>query len=114
MTLVATLISNPAAPALDSAAIERASGALPSAQAPIWLDPGVAADVPFTGTQENTQASDNGALAGVEVALRRVMPMVEFRSSFELGQQFELRQHWTSSMLASRSGRTKMGATYIV
>jgi phosphoserine phosphatase len=52
MTFVATLISNPAAPALDAAAIERAQGVLPAAQAPIWLDPGVAADIPFTGPGE--------------------------------------------------------------
>jgi phosphoserine phosphatase len=59
MTFVATLISNPAAPALDAAAIERARGALPSPQAPIWLDPGVAADIPFSAPPEN----DNRALA---------------------------------------------------
>src|ERR1700681_1818244 len=52
MTFVATLISNPAAPALDAAAIERAQGVLPAAQAPIWLDPAVAADIPFTGPGE--------------------------------------------------------------
>jgi phosphoserine phosphatase len=63
MTLIATLISNPAAPALDAAAIERARGALPSAQAPIWLDPGIAADIPFTGPRENPQADDRRALA---------------------------------------------------
>ena len=59
MTFVATLISNPAAPALDAAAIERARGALPSPQAPIWLDPDVAADIPFSAPREN----DNHALA---------------------------------------------------
>ncbi len=63
MTLIATLISNPAAPALDAAAIERARSALPSAQAPIWLDPGIAADIPFTGPRENPQADDSRALA---------------------------------------------------
>ena len=47
MTLVAMLIANPAAPVLDAAAIERVRGLLPAAQAPIWLDPGVAADIPF-------------------------------------------------------------------
>jgi len=63
MTFVATLISNPAAPSLDAVAIERARRALPAAQAPIWLDPGVAADIPFTGSGENTQATDQRALA---------------------------------------------------
>jgi phosphoserine phosphatase len=62
MTLVATLISNPAAPSLDAVAIERARRALPSAQASIWLDPGIAADIPFTGSAENTQAADKRAL----------------------------------------------------
>jgi phosphoserine phosphatase len=62
MTFVATLISNPAAPSLDAAAIERARGALPSPQTPIWLDPGIAADIPFTGSRENTQADEKRAL----------------------------------------------------
>jgi phosphoserine phosphatase len=60
MTFVATLISNPATPALDAVAIERARGALPSPQAAIWLDPGIAADIPFSAPREN----DNHALAG--------------------------------------------------
>ena len=62
MTFVATLISNPAAPSLDAAALERARRALPSAEAPTWLDLGIAADIPFTGGRENTQASDMRAL----------------------------------------------------
>jgi phosphoserine phosphatase len=63
MTFVATLISNPAAPSLDAAAIDRARGALPSAQAPTWLDPGIAADIPFTGSQEHKEANGKHALA---------------------------------------------------
>jgi len=59
MTLVATLIANPAEPALDAAAVARVRGALPSAQAPIWLDPGIAADIPFTTSPEH----DPGTLA---------------------------------------------------
>jgi phosphoserine phosphatase len=55
MTFIATLISNPAAPALDADIIERARSALPSPQAPIWLDPGVAADIAFTASQNQTQ-----------------------------------------------------------
>jgi phosphoserine phosphatase len=39
--------------------IERARSALPSPQAPIWLDPGVTADIPFSAPREN----DNHALA---------------------------------------------------
>jgi phosphoserine phosphatase len=63
MNLVATLISNPAAPALDTGAIERARGALPAAQAPVWLDPGIAADIPFTGDAARPQADSARALA---------------------------------------------------
>jgi len=48
MTLIATLIANPAEPTLDAAAVARARDALPAAQAPIWLDPAIAADIPFT------------------------------------------------------------------
>ena len=48
MTHIATLISNPAAPALDTATLDRARAALPAAGLPHWLDPGIAADIPFT------------------------------------------------------------------
>ena len=48
MTHVATLICNPAAPALDEPALARAAAACPAASAPRWLEPGVAADLPFT------------------------------------------------------------------
>jgi phosphoserine phosphatase len=59
MAFVATLISNPAAPALDAALIERARSALPSPQARVWLADGIAADIPFTAPREN----DNRSLA---------------------------------------------------
>jgi len=52
---VATLISNPAAPALDADAVERARAALPGASHPIWLDPGIAADIPFTPARGKDQ-----------------------------------------------------------
>jgi phosphoserine phosphatase len=48
MTHVATLISNPARPALDDAAVAVAVGVLATAQAPRILDPGIAVDIPFT------------------------------------------------------------------
>jgi phosphoserine phosphatase len=51
MSLVATLICNPASPALDSTALEAARAILPSAHDVRWLFEGVAADIPF----------DNGA-----------------------------------------------------
>jgi phosphoserine phosphatase len=48
MTHVATLICNPAEPALDDAALRSARTALPEASLPKWLDAGIAADLPFT------------------------------------------------------------------
>src|SRR5689334_14971785 len=48
MTHVATLISNPAKPALDAAAIAIAVGVLATAQDVSVLDPGIAVDIPFT------------------------------------------------------------------
>ena len=51
MSLVATLICNPATPALDSTAIDAARAILPDAGAPGWLFEGVAADIPFTATE---------------------------------------------------------------
>ena len=60
MTHVATLISNPAKPALDDTVLARARAALPSAKDPVWLDPGIAADIPFTPAAAN----DQRALAG--------------------------------------------------
>ncbi|MHB2167532.1 phosphoserine phosphatase SerB [Alsobacter sp. R-9] len=44
---VATLVSAPDAPALTDALLARAAQALPQAGAPVWLDRGVAADIPF-------------------------------------------------------------------
>jgi phosphoserine phosphatase len=62
MSLVATLISSSASPALDIRAIERVQSALSSQQAPNWLELGVAADVPFTA-QDSDQNSNLRALA---------------------------------------------------
>jgi phosphoserine phosphatase len=76
MTFVATLISNPAAPVLDAEVVERARDALPSPQAPSWLDPGVAADIPFSAPRENNnhalaeRARDALAGAAVDVVLQ--------------------------------------------
>ncbi|BBF91386.1 phosphoserine phosphatase SerB [Blastochloris tepida] len=44
---VATLIANPAAPAVDGALLARAADALPHPGGPDWLAPGIAADLPF-------------------------------------------------------------------
>jgi phosphoserine phosphatase len=59
MTHVATLICDPQRPALDAGAIMRARAALPSADAPVWLAPSTAADIPFHPTSK----SDARALA---------------------------------------------------
>jgi phosphoserine phosphatase len=70
MTHVATLISNPAEPALDASWLERARAALPGAAAgePKWLDPGIAADMSFTpagGFDQRKLANElRGALGG--------------------------------------------------
>jgi phosphoserine phosphatase len=50
MSLVATLICNPATPALDSTAVEAARAILPDAEAATWLFEGVAADITFAAT----------------------------------------------------------------
>jgi phosphoserine phosphatase len=57
MTHVATLISNPANPAVDAAVLGRARAALPRADSANWLDPGIAADIPFTPAGPNDQRS---------------------------------------------------------
>jgi len=59
MTRVATLISNPARPALDAAVVERARRELPRAQPARWLAPAIAADILF----EEQPGDDNRALA---------------------------------------------------
>ena len=56
MTHVATLISDPARPALDDAAIALAVGVLTTAQDARVLDPGIAVDLPFTPSGADDQA----------------------------------------------------------
>lgn len=52
MSLVATLICNPAEPELDSAAIEAARAVLPSPGSAVWLCDGIAADIPFSSAED--------------------------------------------------------------
>ncbi len=52
MSLVATLICNPAEPELDSTAIEAARAALPSPEGADWLFEGTAADIRFSSTED--------------------------------------------------------------
>jgi phosphoserine phosphatase len=47
MACVATLVSNPAEAALTGAVLARAADALPHVAAAVWLNPGIAADIPF-------------------------------------------------------------------
>ena len=52
MSLVATLICNPAEPELDSTAIDAARSALPSPENAEWLFEGVAADIRFSSNDD--------------------------------------------------------------
>jgi phosphoserine phosphatase len=61
--LVATLISNPASPVLDDAAIDIARALLPQPGKPDWLAKGVAADVPFAGDLVAGDLTDPRTLA---------------------------------------------------
>jgi phosphoserine phosphatase len=61
MSLVATLICNPAAPELDSTVVDGARAILPSPGPAQWLFNGVAVDIPFAGSDD---------IRGVEKRLR--------------------------------------------
>src|SRR5881398_1895095 len=52
MSLVATLICNPANPALDSTIVDGALAVLPSPGKAEWLFNEVAVDIPFTGSED--------------------------------------------------------------
>ncbi|MDO9562256.1 MAG: HAD-IB family phosphatase, partial [Bradyrhizobium sp.] len=52
MSLVATLICNPANPALDSTVVDGARAILPSAGPAQWLFDEVAVDIPFEGSDD--------------------------------------------------------------
>jgi phosphoserine phosphatase len=52
MSLVATLICNPANPALDSTVVDGARAILPSPGRAEWLFDEVAVDIPFTGSED--------------------------------------------------------------
>lgn len=58
MSLVATLICNPANPALDSTIVEGARAILPSAGRAHWLFDEVAVDIPFTGSEDINAIAD--------------------------------------------------------
>jgi phosphoserine phosphatase len=77
MSHVATLICNPASPALDDALLVRAQAGLSGAHAPQWLAQSIAADIPFTpgGDNDHRALADDvrGRLGGapVDVVVQR-------------------------------------------
>ncbi len=72
MTLVATLVSNPAAPAVDAAAIAAAAAALPAPAAAVVLAPGVAADLAFEAEGREV-ATAGGATRAIEDTVRAAL-----------------------------------------
>ena len=97
MTHVATLISAPARPALDDAAIAIAVGVLATTQDVRVLDPGIAVDLPFTPSGADDQAIAQrlrAALAGLRIdvvvqplASRRKRLFVADMDSTMIGQE---------------------------
>jgi len=71
MLFVATLISSPAASALDGTALAQTRATLPDASAHQWLDSGIAVDIPF----EATDAIDPRALANIVRAALGARPV---------------------------------------
>jgi len=69
MSLVATLICNPADPALDSTVVDGARAILPSPGRAEWLFDEVAVDIPFTGSD------DIGAVAALLREARGDLPI---------------------------------------
>src|SRR5436190_19244856 len=63
MSLVATLICNPANPAIDSTIVDGALAVLPSPGTAQWLFDEVAVDIPFTGSDD---------VKAIEARLRQV------------------------------------------
>jgi len=64
MSLVATLVSTPTAPAVDTDLLRRASDALGASGAPTVLTPGVAADIRFSGSNASSAELDLRAVIG--------------------------------------------------
>ncbi|MCI0466300.1 MAG: phosphoserine phosphatase SerB [Beijerinckiaceae bacterium] len=66
MTRVATLVSNPASPALTGEMLSRARQALTNPSQPNWLDPGIAADIAFDpGPLEDANAASGRVRAAL-------------------------------------------------
>lgn len=85
MSLVATLICNPAEAELDSTAIDAARSALPSPEQGDWLFEGVAADIRFSSTDDIRTISDRlrEAMNGIRVDVV-VQPRIDRRKKLLL------------------------------
>ena len=85
MSLVATLICNPAEPELDSTAIDAARSALPSPEHGDWLFEGVAADIRFSSTEDIRTISDRlrQAMSDIRVDVV-VQPQIDRRKKLLL------------------------------
>ena len=96
MTYVATLTTDPARPSLDEATLGIARAALPGAEAPRWLDHGIAADIFFTPNAADKATAEHlrSALGGrpldmvvQPVAARRKKLFVADMDSTMIGQE---------------------------
>ena len=85
MSLVATLICNPAEPELDSTAIDAARSALTSPEHGDWLFEGVAADIRFSSTDDVRTISNRlrEAMNGIRVDVV-VQPQIDRRKKLLL------------------------------
>lgn len=85
MSLVATLICNPAEPELDSTAIDAARSALTSPEHGDWLFEGVAADIRFSSTDDIRTISDRlrQAMSDIRVDVV-VQPQIDRRKKLLL------------------------------
>lgn len=85
MSLVATLISNPVDPQLDTTVIDAASAALPSPSQAEWLFDEVAADIRFSSTEDIRTISDRLRAALSELPLDVVVqPLADRRKKLLL------------------------------
>ena len=96
---MATLICDPAAPALDDAVLDRVRAALPASSAPRWLNRNAAADLLFVPTGANAQTRAitdrlRAVVAGLptdvvvqHIAHRRKMLLVADMDSTMIGQE---------------------------
>jgi phosphoserine phosphatase len=79
MSLVATLICNPANPALDSTVIDGARAVLQSAGSAHWLWDEVAADIPFESTEDVRVVADRLRAAREDLPIDVVVQPAENR-----------------------------------